>query len=207
MVKINNERVVNLGEVKTPKNTVDDILDLFEDVNYKSRYFEPGCGDGNFLTEILLRKLEMISNHQDFKDNIKQNYIEIPEFKIIIAVASIYGVDIDKENIINSQKRIKNIVLNFYKKKFKTSVVPEYFEKIITKIISSNIIVGDLLNGIGKIKVIEYSEVPINRVQKRLFKFEDLLYPDEEIFRDDLKLFGHIPEPYKTHKPLHYREL
>ena len=110
MVKINNERVVNLGEVKTPKNTVDDILDLFEDINYKSRYFEPGCGDGNFLTEILSRKLEMISNHQDFKDNIKQNYIEIPELKIIIAVASIYGVDIDKENIINSQQRIKNIV-------------------------------------------------------------------------------------------------
>jgi hypothetical protein len=207
MVKINNERVVNLGEVKTPKNTVDDILDLFEDINYKSRYFEPGCGDGNFLTEILSRKLEMISNHQDFKDNIKQNYIEIPELKIIIAVASIYGVDIDKENIINSQQRIKNIVLNFYKKKFKTNVIPEYFEKIITKIISSNIVVGDLLNGIGKIEVIEYSEVPINRVQKRLFKFEDLLYPDDEIFRDDLKLFGHIPEPYKTHKPLHYREL
>jgi hypothetical protein len=207
MVKINNERVVNLGEVKTPKNTVDDILDLFEDINYKSRYFEPGCGDGNFLTEILSRKLEMISNHQDFKDNIKQNYIEIPELKIIIAVASIYGVDIDKENIINSQQRIKNIVFNFYKKKFKTDVIPEYFEKIITKIISSNIVVGDLLNGIGKIEVIEYSEVPINRVQKRLFKFEDLLYPDDEIFRDDLKLFGHIPEPYKTHKPLHYREL
>lgn len=39
MVKINKERVLNLGEVKTPQNTVDDILDLFEDVNYKSRFF------------------------------------------------------------------------------------------------------------------------------------------------------------------------
>ncbi len=207
MVKINKERVLNLGEVKTPQNTVDDILDLFEDVNYKSRFFEPGCGDGNFLTNILSRKLQMISSHQDFKDNIKQNYVEIPEFKMIISLASIYGVDIDKKNIINSQQRMKNIVLNFYKKKFKTKIIPEYFEKIIAKIISNNILVGDLLNGIEEIKVIEYSEVPVNRVQKRLFKFEDLLYPDDEIFRDDLKLFGHIPEPYKTHKPVHYREL
>ena len=97
MVKINKERVLNLGEVKTPQNTVDDILDLFEDVNYKSRFFEPGCGDGNFLTNILSRKLQMISSHQDFKDNIKQNYVEIPEFKMIISLASIYGVDIDKK--------------------------------------------------------------------------------------------------------------
>ena len=30
-----------------------------------------------------------------------------------------------------------------------------------------------LLNGTEEIEVIEYSEVPINRVQKRFFKFED----------------------------------
>ncbi len=207
MEKIDKERIVNLGEVKTPQGTVDDILDLFKDINYKSRFFEPGCGDGNFLTEILLRKLEMLSKHQDFKDNIKQNYIEIPEFKIIITVASIYGVDIDSENITKSQKRMKKIVIDFYKKKLKTKIVPEYFENIITKVISKNIIVGDLLNGTEEIEVIEYSEVPINRVQKRFFKFEDLLYPDDEIFRDDLKLFGHIPEPYKTLKPTDYKKL
>ena len=207
MEKIDQERIVNLGEVKTPQGTVDDILDLFKDINYKSRFFEPGCGDGNFLTEILLRKLEMLSKHQDFKDNIKQNYIEIPEFKIIITVASIYGVDIDSENITKSQKRMKKIVIDFYKKKLKTKIVPEYFENIITKVISKNIIVGDLLNGTEEIEVIEYSEVPINRVQKRFFKFEDLLYPDDEIFRDDLKLFGHIPEPYKTLKPTDYKKL
>ena len=207
MAKIDKERVVNLGEVKTPQGTVDDILDLFKDINYKSRFFEPGCGDGNFLTEILLRKLEMLSKHQDFKDNIKQNYIEIPEFKIIIAVSSIYGVDIDRENITKSQKRMKEIIIDFYKKILKTEIVPEYFENIITKIISKNIIVGDLLNGTEEIEVIEYSEVPINRVQKRFFKFEELLYPDDEIFRDDLKLFGHIPEPYKTLKPIDYKKL
>ena len=55
MTKADKERIVNLGEVKTPEKTVDDILNLFEDVNYKSRFFEPGCGDGNFLIKILLR--------------------------------------------------------------------------------------------------------------------------------------------------------
>ena len=60
MTKADKERIVNLGEVKTPEKTVDDILNLFEDVNYKSRFFEPGCGDGNFLIKILYRKQKKI---------------------------------------------------------------------------------------------------------------------------------------------------
>ena len=207
MTKAEKERIVNLGEVKTPEKTVDDILNLFEDVNYKSRFFEPGCGDGNFLIKILLRKLEMLTSHEDFKDNIKKNYIELPEFKIIISIASIYGIDIDKDNVIEARKRLLNVAIDFYKKNLKTEIVPEYFENIIKKIISKNIIIGDLLNGIKNIEVVEYSEVPISRIQQRFFKFSDLLYPDDEIFRDDLKLFGHIPEPYKTLKPIHYKEL
>ena len=207
MTKADKERIVNLGEVKTPEKTVDDILNLFEDVNYKSRFFEPGCGDGNFLIKILLRKLEMLTSHEDFKDNIKKNYIELPEFKIIISIASIYGIDIDKDNVIEARKRLLNVVIDFYKKNLKTEIVPEYFENIIKKIISKNIIIGDLLNAIKNIEVVEYSEVPISRIQQRFFKFADLLYPDDEIFRDDLKLFGHIPEPYKTLKPIHYKEL
>lgn len=207
MTNIDKDRVVNLGEVKTPEKTVDDILNLFEDINYKSRFFEPGCGDGNFLTQILLRKLEMISFHQDFKENIKKKYNEIPEFKIIISVASIYGVDIDSENIINSRNKMRDIVNDFYKTNFNVEIVPQYFVNIIKKIIKTNIIVGDLLNETSNIEIVEYSEVPINRIQKRYFKFDELLYPDDEIFRDDLKLFGHIPEPYKTQNPVHYKDL
>ena len=60
MEKIDKERIVNLGEVKTPQGTVDDILDLFKDINYKSRFFEPGCGDGNLIEYLSTKKMEIV---------------------------------------------------------------------------------------------------------------------------------------------------
>ena len=36
------DRIIKLGEVKTPEPIVKNILDLLGELNYKSRYFEPG---------------------------------------------------------------------------------------------------------------------------------------------------------------------
>ena len=40
----------------------------------------------------------------------------------------------------------------------------------------------------NNIVICEYSLLPANRIQIREFDFNELLYPDNEIFRDDLKL-------------------
>ena len=52
-----SERARDLGEVFTPEKTVHEMLDLLQDINYSSKFLEPGCGSGNFLVEILSRKM------------------------------------------------------------------------------------------------------------------------------------------------------
>ena len=50
---MSKERIASLGEVFTPDFIVKDMLRNIKDMNYSTSFFEPGCGDGNFVKEIL----------------------------------------------------------------------------------------------------------------------------------------------------------
>ena len=54
---MSKERIASLGEVFTPDFIVKDMLRNIKDMNYSTSFFEPGCGDGNFVKEILEIKL------------------------------------------------------------------------------------------------------------------------------------------------------
>jgi type I restriction-modification system DNA methylase subunit len=56
------QRVANHGEVFTAEREVKAMCDLVKDETERidSRFLEPSCGDGNFLAEILSRKLDVI---------------------------------------------------------------------------------------------------------------------------------------------------
>lgn len=56
------EPVANHGEVFTPEWMVNDMLDLVkqETERIESRFLEPAFGTGNFLIEILRRKLGVV---------------------------------------------------------------------------------------------------------------------------------------------------
>ena len=200
------DRIIKLGEVKTPEPIVKNILDLLGELNYKSRYFEPGCRDGNFLLEILSRKIDEIFEMKETKEYVKNKYFENIEIKIFLAISSIYGVDIDAQNINDCRLRLENFIKNEYKKRLKSDV-PDYFLNIINNVLSKNIILGNILSDENNIVICEYSLLPANRIQIREFDFNELLYPDNEIFRDDLKLFGHIPDVKKTYDPVNFKDL
>jgi type I restriction-modification system DNA methylase subunit len=53
------DRVRDVAEVFTAKKQVKDMLDLMPNyiTNYKYTVLEPSCGNGNFLIEILDRRL------------------------------------------------------------------------------------------------------------------------------------------------------
>jgi type I restriction-modification system DNA methylase subunit len=57
-------RVAQYGEVLTPQRVVNAMLDLVkqETERIDSRFLEPACGTGNFLLEILERKLNIVEN-------------------------------------------------------------------------------------------------------------------------------------------------
>lgn len=202
--KIN--RVIALGEVYTPKNFVENILDLIPETHYSSRIFEPGCGSGNFLLEILKRKLQNFTKSKKIKNGLLNENLQLIEFELIVLVSSIYSVEIDKENIQNTRKKLNEFISNYYEKTLKTKI-PENFKMIVNSVISNNIIEGDLLNEIDKIIVYEFSELPDYKFNIRKFTFSELLFPDNEVFEIENKLFGHIPEPIDVIENIRYSEL
>lgn len=136
---VSRQRVTEHGEVYTSEREVNAMLDLVkqETERIESRFLEPACGTGNFLIEILNRKLNIVAKHY-----IKSQV----EFELysIVAVSSIYGIDILEDNVKACRKRLFDLFETGYKKLFKENIKNECL-KSIDYILSCNIIWGDAL--------------------------------------------------------------
>lgn len=86
-------RVSDHGEVFTNQREVMAMLDLVkhETERIDSRFLEPACGNGNFLAEVLRRKLTVVDSRYS------KSQVEWERYSVI-AVSSIYGVDILEDN-------------------------------------------------------------------------------------------------------------
>lgn len=157
------ERVKQYGEVFTPDSIVSDMLDLVdksmkeshkdftavESLNeYINRtYLEPACGDGQFLIRILSRKMEVVKKLPEC----------LREINLIKALCSIYGVDIQADNVIESRMRMKAVAfgesVTTFDVKGKSNIVKvdlgikytDKLKKCIEHILDTNIMVGNTL--------------------------------------------------------------
>ena len=104
-------RVADHGEVFTAKREVDAMLDLVkqETERVDSRFLEPACGDGNFVAEILRRKLVAAKKRAIPPRKKKPLPLEF-EKQSVIAVASIYGVDLMMDNVNACRRRLYDIM-------------------------------------------------------------------------------------------------
>ena len=95
------ERVAERGEVFTSEREANAMLDLVKDecIRPDSRFLEPACGDGNFLSAILKRKLAEIS--RKYKKS-PRDY----EKQAIIVISSLYGIDIMQDNVEVCRERL-----------------------------------------------------------------------------------------------------
>jgi hypothetical protein len=201
-----SERARDLGEVFTPEGTVNEMLDLLQDINYASKFLEPGCGSGNFLVEILSRKIDMVSRLPEVITSIKSGRLSEFEFKSIITLASIYGIDIDPMNVQEAKERLLEVFFTSYKKLTKQEP-PANFKGAAEYVVDQNILLGDLVNLPHKIEVVEYSELPNLRIKQRVFRFSDLIFPEDEVFEDNNMLFGHVPTALRDLPLMNYTEL
>ena len=98
---VSKQRVADHGEVLTAKREVDAMLDLVkhETDRIESRFLEPACGTGNFLAEVLDRKLAVVTSRYGKSEADWDRYA-------IIAVSSIYGIDILPDNIEKCRERL-----------------------------------------------------------------------------------------------------
>ena len=108
------KRVAEHGEVFTAKREVNAMLDLVKEETDRidSRFLEPACGNGNFLVEILSRKLESISKQKYMwhRDRMAEKMGELS----LLAVSSIYGFDIMQDNVEESRVRMLSVLRKWY---------------------------------------------------------------------------------------------
>ena len=98
------KRVADHGEVFTAQREVNAMLDLVkqETERIDSRFLEPACGDGNFLAEILRRKLAAVKARYGRSAADYEKYA-------VMAVTSIYGVELLQDNVLACRERLFEI--------------------------------------------------------------------------------------------------
>lgn len=184
------ERVQKHGEVFTAQREVNAMLDLVQNETERldSRFLEPACGDGNFLAEILHRKLDVAkSNYQKHKSQLQY------EKDAILAISSIYGIDIMPDNAQECRERLLNIFKEHYQSLFKNSTKTECVSSA-EYLLSKNIILGDALtykridNPNEWIIISEWSMLPNGMMNRRDYEFSYLV---GDSAADDL--FSDIP--------------
>ena len=217
------QRVADHGEVFTNPREVNAMLDLVRDESYRidSRFLEPACGDGNFLAEILQRKLSLI---QDIKSQTEW------EFQSLIAVGSCYGIELLTDNTVACRKRLEKIVLadyymSFMKTSFSGAEVPcrsynsydSYpltdYRKSLQYMLQKNIVCGDALTyRTAEGKPITFCEwTPIAgsmQFSRRDFQFDFLVTQSHQYsLFDEQGEAQSFDEPVRTYPPLHYTQL
>ena len=105
------KRVADHGEVFTAEREVKAMCDLVEHecLRIDSRFLEPACGDGNFLAEILTRKLLVV------REKYRRSSYDW-ERNSLLALGSLYGVDILADNCAACRKRLYRIWAEEYTK-------------------------------------------------------------------------------------------
>jgi len=184
MKKTNNQliksksRIRDHGEVFTPDFIVEKMLDLVKEEveRLDSRFLEPACGEGNFLLKVLAKKLALVEKRYQ-KDQF--NY----EKNSLIAVASLYGIELLEDNVLKARKRLFQLFSEKYQKLFKEKANKIFLENI-QFILEKNIVQGDALTFKDKqgraILFSEWEWQDKDLVKRKEFQFSDLATFDKK---------------------------
>lgn len=186
------DRVRDLAEVFTHQREVDAMLDMIPDAfeALDVKFLEPACGSGNFLVEILRRKLRLAKS----RETVSQ---EQYEHQILRAVASIYGIDISPENVAESKVRMAHVVLEHYQTDANTSEPTNEFLAAVTLIVDKNIILGDSLKDQWDIEMCDWQPRAGGCFQR---VWSIALIPEEERGLFDMKRIEDV-------RPIHYSKM
>lgn len=201
------QRVASYGEVFTSPEVVNAMLDLVkqETERIDSRFLEPACGTGNFLVEILRRKLDVVEK------TYRGSQLDFERY-LVLAISSIYGIDILEDNVIACRERLFEMAIVRYMALFEGKA-KEACCQSLRCILGKNIIWGDALSlktvGEHPVPIVfsEWSLVNENRMKRRDFAFKELI---EQSSLRELPLFSDagdqvfIPSPVADYPLVHF---
>jgi len=201
------QRVADHGEVFTSEREVNSMLDLVkqETERIESRFLEPACGNGNFLAEVLKRKLDVVDNRYSKSQLEWERYA-------VLAISSIYGVDILEDNAIECRERLFQLFDVRYAKHFKSECNDDC-RRSVWFLFNRNVLWGDALdftNPVTKQPIVfsEWAAVNGSMLKRRDYVFKFLVEQTHQfsMFNDEGTAAA-IDEPIKDFPLIHFLKL
>ncbi|QIW16083.1 restriction endonuclease subunit M [Pasteurellaceae bacterium RH1A] len=142
------QRIADHGEVFTADREVKAMLDLVkvQSERINARFLEPACGTGNFLVEILRRKLTVcLSQSQINKSQKSPKYAQTHYERLAIeALCHIYGIELLSDNVAECRLRLFHIFLEHYQSHF-SQTNPQVLD-VAQFVLGKNIVQGNALS-------------------------------------------------------------
>lgn len=198
------QRVADHGEVFTPAWMVEAMLDLVkgETERIDSRFLEPACGSGNFLVQILQRKLAAVEVKYGKSEFEKRHFA-------LLAVMCIYGIELLPDNIAECRKNLLEILADYL-----NLDASQDLYRAAAYVLSQNLVHGDALtmrttDG-EPIKFAEWGYLGKGKFQRRDFRFDVLT--GSSAFSAEDSLFAHLDKheiftPMKTYPSMTVADL
>ncbi len=178
------QRVADHGEVFTPSWMVDAMLDLVkgETERIDSRFLEPACGDGNFLVQVLRRKLAAVELKYGKSEFERRNYA-------LLALMCVYGIELLPDNIADCRTNLLEIFAEYLNLDPSDDLYRAAFY-----VLSQNLVHGDALtmrtHDALPITFAEWGYLGKGRFQRRDFRFDTLT--QSSAYSAEGSLFAHL---------------
>lgn len=198
------QRVSDHGEVFTPPWLVEAMLNLVKDESERinARFLESACGSGNFLTQILKRKLAAVELKYSKSEFDRSHYA-------MLGLMCIYGIELLQDNIHECHANLLEIFADYLD-------MDEDSELYCAArfVLTINIVHGDAItmqtSDKKPITFAEWGYLGKGKFQRRDFRFDVLT--GASAFSAEGSLFAdlgkhEIFQPIKTYDPMTVREL
>lgn len=198
------QRIADHGEVFTPAWMVEAMLDLVkgETERIDSRFLESACGSGNFLVQILRRKLAAVELKYGKSGFDRRHYG-------LLGLMCIYGIELLADNIAECRANVLELFAEYL-----NLAEADDFYRAASYVLSQNLVHGDALTmrtHDGKpITFAEWGYLGKGKFQRRDFRLNILTQSaahsaDEPLFA---RLGNHeLFTPAKTYPPMTASEL
>lgn len=198
------QRVAEHGEVFTPPWMVEAMLDLVkgETDRIDARFLEPACGSGNFLVQVLRRKLAVVELKYGRSEFEKRNFG-------LLGVMCIYGIELLADNIAECRANLLEILAAY----LELDEGDDLF-RAATHVLTLNLVHGDALemksyDG-APITFAEWGYLGRGKFQRRDFRLDVLT--QSAAFSAEDSLFAHVGQdelfsPTESYPPMTVRDL
>lgn len=198
------QRIADHGEVFTPAWMVNQMLDQVkqETERIDSRFLEPACGDGNFLVQVLRRKLAAVELKYGKSDFERRHYA-------LLGLMCIYGIELLPDNIAECRKNLLSIFADYLKLEQE-----EDLYQAGLYVLTQNLVHGDAMklrsNEDRAIIFAEWGYLGKGKFQRRDFRYDSLT--QSSAFSTEGELFSHLGKheiftPARTYPPVTISEL